>query len=217
MKERAYLMKIQDKIREDMLLLATVTLNFVTDLPEYQQFLEDLKSKDIKFEKGKKEYFISEKTFLSEATVQNVLYGSAKITAQTFHSIMGVKEFREISERIYEGIRNNDKEIMDRVTDIIEYRIENKDFPKLLERMKKSDNRHFALPMLFQNDKLLTDVLDHLPLVEKIFESEKNLSIFIKLTNRLEGFEYIEKRDDWDLLDELLVSSQKNHGFDDYL
>jgi hypothetical protein len=216
-KERAYLMKIQDKIREDMLLLATVTLNFVTELPEYQQFLEDLKSKDIKFEKGKKEYFISEKTFLSEATVQNVLYGSAKITAQTFHSIMGVKEFREISERIYEGIRNNDKEIMDRVTDIIEYRIENKDFPKLLERMKKSDNRHFALPMLFQNDKLLTDVLDHLPLVEKIFESEKNLSIFIKLTNRLEGFEYIEKRDDWDLLDELLVSSQKNHGFDDYL
>ena len=217
MKERAYLMKIQDKIREDMLLLATVTLNFVTELPEYQQFLEDLKSKDIKFEKGKKEYFISEKTFLSEATVQNVLYGSAKITAQTFHSIMGVKEFREISERIYEGIRNNDKEIMDRVTDIIEYRIENKDFPKLLERMKKSDNRHFALPMLFQNDKLLTDVLDHLPLVEEIFESEKNLSIFIKLTNRLEGFEYIEKRDDWDLLDELLVSSQKNHGFDDYL
>jgi len=216
-KERAYLMKIQDKIREDMLLLATVTLNFVTELPEYQQFLEDLKSKDIKFEKGKKEYFISEKTFLSEATVQNVLYGSAKITAQTFHSIMGVKEFREISERIYEGIRNNDKEIMDRVTDIIEYRIENKDFPKLLERMKKSDNRHFALPMLFQNDKLLTDVLDHLPLVEEIFESEKNLSIFIKLTNRLEGFEYIEKRDDWDLLDELLVSSQKNHGFDDYL
>ena len=210
-------MKIQDKIREDMLLLATVTLNFVTELPEYQQFLEDLKSKDIKFEKGKKEYFISEKTFLSEATVQNVLYGSAKITAQTFHSIRGVKEFREISERIYEGIRNNDKEIMDRVTDIIEYRIENKDFPKLLERMKKSDNRHFALPMLFQNDKLLTDVLDHLPLVEKIFESEKNLSIFIKLTNRLEGFEYIEKRDDWDLLDELLVSSQKNHGFDDYL
>lgn len=44
-------MKIQDKIREDMLLLATVTLNFVTELPEYQQFLEDLKSKDIKFEK----------------------------------------------------------------------------------------------------------------------------------------------------------------------
>ena len=140
-------MKIQDKIREDMLLLATVTLNFVTELPEYQQFLEDLKSKDIKFEKGKKEYFISKKTFLSEATVQNVLYGSAKITAQT----------------------------------------------------------------------LLTDVLDHLPLVEKIFESEKNLSIFIKLTNRLEGFEYIEKRDEWDLLDELLVSSRKNHGFDDYL
>lgn len=210
-------MKIQDKIREDMLLLATVTLNFVTELPEYQQFLEDLKSKDIKFEKGKKEYFISEKTFLSEATVQNVLYGSAKITAQTFNSIMGVKEFREISERIYEGIRNNDKEIMDRVTNIIEYRIENKDFSKLLERMKKSDDRHFALLMLFQNDKLLTDVLDHLPLVEKIFESEKNLSIFIKLTNRLEGFEYIEKRDEWDLLDELLVSSRKNHGFDDYL
>ncbi|WP_302546652.1 hypothetical protein [Streptococcus vestibularis] len=139
------------------------------------------------------------------------------ITDRTYHAIFDNELFNELGEKIYEGIQNNDKVIMDKVTDIIEHRIENKEFPKLLDRMKKSDNRHFALPVLFQNDKLLTDVLDHLPLVEKIFESEKNLSIFIKLTNRLEGFEYMEKRDEWDLLDELLVSSQKNHGFDDYL
>lgn len=210
-------MKIQDKIREDMLLLATVTLNFVTELPEYQQFLEDLKSKDIKFEKGKKEYFISEKTFLSEATVQNVLYGSAKITAQTFHSIMGVKEFREISERIYEGIRNNDKEIMDRVTDIIEYRIENKDFSKLLERMKKSDNRHFALPILLQNERLITNVLDYLPLIEKIFEPEENLTVFYQVAKRLDSFKLVDEYDDWDNLEKYIKSVQTRNGFDGYL
>lgn len=211
------MMKSQDKNREEMLLLATVTLNFVTELPEYEQFLKTVKEKDLKFDKGKREYFIAQKTFLSEATVQKVLYGSAKITDNTFNAIMEVKEFRELSEKIYEGIQNNDKVIMDKVTDIIEHRIENKEFPKLLERMKKPDNRHFALPMLLQNEQLLTNVLEYLPLIEKIFESEESLSIFSKLANRLDYLKSLEKRDDWDVLDELLMSAQKNHGFDDYL
>lgn len=211
------MMKSQDKNREEMLLLATVTLNFVTELPEYEQFLKTVKEKDLKFDKGKREYFIAQKTFLSEATVQKVLYGSAKITDNTFNAIMEVKEFRELSEKIYEGIQNNDKVIMDKVTDIIEHRIENKEFPKLLERMKKPDNRHFALPMLLQNEQLLTNVLEYLPLIEKIFESEESLSIFSKLANRLDYLKSLEKRDDWDVLDELLMSVQKNHGFDDYL
>lgn len=211
------MMKSQDKNREEMLLLATVTLNFVTELPEYEQFLKTVKEKDLKFDKGKREYFIAQKTFLSEATVQKVLYGSAKITDNTFNAIMEVKEFRELSEKIYEGIQNNDKVIMDKVTDIIEHRIEHKEFPKLLERMKKPDNRHFALPMLLQNEQLLTNVLEYLPLIEKIFESEESLSIFSKLANRLDYLKSLEKRDDWDVLDELLMSAQKNHGFDDYL
>lgn len=207
--------------QQEKLLLACVTLNFVEDLEEFKEFRE--LSAEEKGYKAILEYVADMiDNEVSDKTLEKVYQGhpSTKktiITDRTYHAIFDNELFNELGEKIYEGIQNNDKVIMDKVTDIIEHRIENKEFPKLLDRMKKSDNRHFALPVLFQNDKLLTDVLDHLPLVEKIFESEKNLSIFIKLTNRLEGFEYMEKRDEWDLLDELLVSSQKNHGFDDYL
>lgn len=207
--------------QQEKLLLACVTLNFVEDLEEFKEFRE--LSAEEKGYKAILEYVADMiDNEVSDKTLEKVYQGhpSTKktiITDKTYHAIFDNELFNELGEKIYEGIQNNDKVIMDKVTDIIEHRIENKEFPKLLDRMKKSDNRHFALPVLFQNDKLLTDVLDHLPLVEKIFESEKNLSIFIKLTNRLEGFEYMEKRDEWDLLDELLVSSQKNHGFDDYL
>lgn len=207
--------------QQEKLLLACVTLNFVEDLEEFKEFRE--LSAEEKGYKAILEYVADMiDNEVSDKTLEKVYQGhpSTKktiITDRTYHAIFDNELFNELGEKIYEGIQNNDKVIMDKVTDIIEHRIENKEFPKLLDRMKKSDNRHFALPVLFQNDKLLTDVFDHLPLVEKIFESEKNLSIFIKLTNRLEGFEYMEKRDEWDLLDELLVSSQKNHGFDDYL
>ena len=207
--------------QQEKLLLACVTLNFIEDLEEFKEFRE--LSAEEKGYKAILEYVADMiDNEVSDKTLEKVYQGhpSTKktiITDRTYHAIFDNELFNELGEKIYEGIQNNDKVIMDKVTDIIEHRIENKEFPKLLDRMKKSDNRHFALPVLFQNDKLLTDVLDHLPLVEKIFESEKNLSIFIKLTNRLEGFEYMEKRDEWDLLDELLVSSQKNHGFDDYL
>lgn len=210
-------MKSQDKIREEMLLLATITLNFVTELPEYQQFLTTVKEKDLKFEKGKKEYFISKKVLLSEATVQNVLYGSAKITTHTFNSIMDVKEFREISEKIYEGIQNNDAEIMKKVSDIIEYRIENKEFPKILEKMKKSSNRHYALPMLLQNEQLLTNVLDYLPLIEKIFESEENVTVFCQLAERLEMFKIVEEFEDWENVEQFIKSVQTRNGFDNYI
>ncbi len=211
------MMKSQDKIREEMLLLATITLNFVTELPEYQQFLTTVKEKDLKFEKGKKEYFIAKKVLLSEATVQNVLYGSAKITTHTFNSIMDVKEFREISEKIYEGIQNNDAEIMKKVSDIIEYRIENKEFPKILEKMKKSSNRHYALPMLLQNEQLLTNVLDYLPLIEKIFESEENVTVFCQLAERLEMFKIVEEFEDWENVEQFIKSVQTRNGFDNYI
>lgn len=39
-------MKTQDKIRKEMLLIATVTLNFVTELPDYQHFLKTLDEKN---------------------------------------------------------------------------------------------------------------------------------------------------------------------------
>jgi len=168
-------MKTQDKIRKEMLLIATVTLNFVTELPDYQHFLKTLDEKKLTFEKGKREYYIAKKVLLSEATVQNVLYGSAKITFDTFNSIMNVEEFRELAKKIYKGIQSNNEKIIDKVTDIIENRIENKEFPKILDGIKKSTNRHYALPILLQNEKLLTNVLDYLPLIEKIFEPEENL------------------------------------------
>lgn len=211
------MMKSQDKIREEMLLLATITLNFVTELPEYQQFLTTVKEKDLKFEKGKKEYFIAKKVLLSEATVQNVLYGSAKITTHTFNSIMDVKEFREISEKIYEGIQNNDAEIMKKVSDIIEYCIENKEFPKILEKMKKSSNRHYALPMLLQNEQLLTNVLDYLPLIEKIFETKENIELFSQVAERLEMFKIVEEFEDWENVEQFIKSVQTRNGFDNYI
>lgn len=59
--------------------------------------------------------------------------------------------------------------------------------------------------------------LDYVPLIEKIFESDENLSIFIKLANRLDNLKCVEKRDDWVLLDEFLDDCKNNHGLDDYL
>ncbi|MGT2774578.1 epsilon-antitoxin [Streptococcus hyovaginalis] len=211
------MMKSKDKIREEMLLLATVTLNFVTELPEYKQFLKTLEEGDFKFEKGKRECFIANKALLTEATVQKVLYGSSKITDNTFKAIMKVKEFRELSEKIYEGIQNNDKEIMNKVTNIIEHRIENKEFPKILEKMKKSENRHYALPMLLQNEQLLTKVLDYLPLTEKIFESEDTIAIFSQVAERLPLFRIVQDWEDWDNVENFIRSVQERNGFDNYL
>ena len=115
---------------------------------------------------------------------------------------------------------------MDKVTDIIKHRIENKEFPKLLDRMKKSNSRHFALPLLLQNEKLLTDVLEHLPLVEKIFESEDNLRLFCQVAERLDLFKIVDELDlfkivdeweDWDNLEQYIKSVQTRNGFDNYL
>ena len=106
---------------------------------------------------------------------------------------------------------------MDKVTDIIEHRIENKEFPKLLDRMKKSNSRHFALPLLLQNEKLLTDVLEHLPLVEKIFESEDNLRLFCQVAERLDLFKIVDEWEDWANLEQYIKSVQTRNGFDNYL
>lgn len=210
-------MKTQDKIRKEMLLIATVTLNFVTELPDYQHFLKTLDEKKLTFEKGKREYYIAKKVLLSEATVQNVLYGSAKITFDTFNSIMNVEEFRELAKKIYKGIQSNNEKIIDKVTDIIENRIENKEFPKILDEIKKSTNRHYALPILLQNEKLLTNVLDYLPLIEKIFEPEENLTVFCQVAKRLDSFKLVDEYDDWDNLEQYIKSVQTRNGFDSYL
>ncbi|HEM4973093.1 TPA: hypothetical protein U1185_002015, partial [Streptococcus suis] len=63
----------------------------------------------------------------------------------------------------------------------------------------------------------LSQALEYLPLIEKIFESEESLYVFIELANRLDYLKFVEKRDEWDLFDELLISIKNNHGFDDYL
>lgn len=210
-------MKTQDKIRKEMLLIATVTLNFVTELPDYQHFLSTLNEKNLTFEKGKREYYIAKKVLLSEATVQNVLYGSAKITIDTFNSIMDVEEFRELAKKIYKGIQSNNEEIIDKVTDIIENRIENKEFPKILDGIKKSTDRHYALPILLQNEKLLTNVLDYLPLIEKIFEPEENLTVFYQVAKRLDSFKLVDEYDDWDNLERYIKSVQTRNEFDSYL
>ncbi|HEM3076616.1 TPA: hypothetical protein U0833_001598 [Streptococcus suis] len=63
----------------------------------------------------------------------------------------------------------------------------------------------------------LSQALEYLPLIEKIFESEESLYVFIELANRLDYLKFVEKRDEWDLFNELLISIKNNHGFDDYL
>lgn len=207
--------------QNEKLLLACVTLNLVPELEEFQEFL--------KFDAEARGYkaileYVDNQIYgkVGEKTLEKIYYGNpttnkTSISDRAYDAIFENELFSELSEKIYAGIRNNDKEIMDRVTDIIEHRIENKDFPKLLEQMKKSDNRHFALPMLLQNGKLLTDVLDYLPLIEKIFESEDNIEVFCQVAERLDLFKIVDEYDDWDNLEEFIKSVQSRNGFDNYL
>lgn len=103
---------------------------------------------------------------------------------------------------------------MDKVTDIIEHRIENKEFPKILEKMKKSNNRHYALPMLLQNEQLLTNILDYLPLVEKIFKSEETIEIFSQVAKI---FQLVDEYEDWENVEKFIKSVQSRNGFDNYI
>lgn len=216
--------------QQEKLLLACVTLNFVEDLEEFKEFRE--LSAEEKGYKAILEYVADMiDNEVSDKTLEKVYQGhpSTKktiITDRTYNAIFDNELFNELGEKNYEGIQNNDKVIMDKVTDIIEHRIENKEFPKLLDRMKKSNSRHFALPLLLQNEKLLTDVLEHLPLVEKIFESEDNLRLFCQVAERLDLFKIVDELDlfkivdeweDWDNLEQYIKSVQTRNGFDNYL
>ncbi|HEM3485596.1 MULTISPECIES: hypothetical protein [Streptococcus] len=207
--------------QQEKLLLACITLNFVEDLEEFKEFQE--LSAEEKGYKAILEYvddMIDSKVGVK--TLEKIFQGNPStsktaISDRAYNAIFENEIFSELSEKIYEGIQNNDKVIMDKVTDIIEHRIENKEFPKILEKMKKSSNCHYALPMLLQNEQLLTNVLDYLPLIEKIFESEENVTVFCQLAERLEMFKIVEEFEDWENVEQFIKSVQTRNGFDNYI
>ncbi|HEL1653361.1 TPA: epsilon-antitoxin [Streptococcus suis] len=207
--------------QKEKLLLACVTLNFVKDLEEFKEY-EEFSSE----EKGYRailEYVVDmiDKAVRAK-TLEKIYQGNPStdktiISDKAYNAIFDNELFNELGENIYQGIQNNDAEIMKKVSDIIEYRIENKEFPKILENMKKSSNRHYALPMLLQNEQLLTNVLDYLPLIEKIFESEENVTVFCQLAERLEMFKIVEEFEDWENVEQFIKSVQTRNGFDNYI
>ncbi|HFI0815644.1 TPA: epsilon-antitoxin [Streptococcus suis] len=207
--------------QQEKLLLACITLNFVEDLEEFKEY-EEFSSE----EKGYRailEYVVDmiDKA-VSAKTLEKIYQGNPStdktiISDKAYNAIFDNELFNELGENIYQGIQNNDAEIMKKVSDIIEYRIENKEFPKILEKMKKSSNRHYALPMLLQNEQLLTNVLDYLPLIEKIFESKDNLRVFCQVAERLELFRIVDEFEDWDNVEKFIKSVQTRNGFDNYI
>ncbi|HGC9774649.1 TPA: epsilon-antitoxin [Streptococcus agalactiae] len=204
--------------QQEKLLLACVTLNFVEDLEEFKEFLE--LSAEEKGYKAVLEYVADMiDNEVSDKTLEKVYQGRPStpktiITDRTYNAIFENEIFSELSEKIYKGIQNNDKVIMDKVTDIVEHRIENKEFPKILEKMKKSNNRHYALPMLLQNEQLLTNILDYLPLVEKIFKSEETIEIFSQVAKI---FQLVDEYEDWENVEKFIKSVQSRNGFDNYI
>lgn len=214
-------MSIDTVEQQEKLLLACVTLNFVEDLEEFKEYQEY--SAEEKGYKAVLEYVADMiDSEVGVKTLEKIFQGNPStpktaISDRAYNAIFENKIFSELSEKIYEGIQNNDKEIMDKVTDIIEHRIENKEFPKILEKMKKSSNRHYALPMLLQNEQLLTNVLDYLPLIEKIFETKENIELFSQVAERLELFTIVDEFEDWDNLEEFIKSTQTRNGFDNYM
>ncbi|HEL1795814.1 TPA: epsilon-antitoxin [Streptococcus suis] len=207
--------------QQEKLLLACITLNFVEDLEEFKEYKEY--SAEEKGYKAVLEYvddLIDSKVGVK--TLEKIFQGNPStpktaISDRAYNAIFENEIFSELSEKIYEGIQNNDKVIMDKVTDIIEHRIENKEFPKILEKMKKSSNRHYALPMLLQNEQLLTNVLDYLPLIEKIFESEENVTVFCQVAERLDLFKIVDEYEDWENVEKFIKSVQTRNGFDNYI
>lgn len=208
--------------QQEKLLLACITLNFVEDLEEFKEYKEY--SAEEKGYKAVLEYVddLINNSKVGVKTLEKIFQGNPStpktaISDRAYNAIFENEIFSELIEKIYEGIQNNDAEIMKKVSDIIEHRIENKEFPKILEKMKKSSNRHYALPMLLQNEQLLTNVLDYLPLIEKIFESEENVTVFCQLAERLEMFKIVEEFEDWENVEQFIKSVQTRNGFDNYI
>ena len=175
---------------KEELLIACVVLNLVEDLDSFKEY-QELEGESSTYQAVLR--YVEDELYeeVGFKTLEKIYFGSltsttAYISQKSYDTIMKNEEFHELAENIYQAIQGNDSEMMDKVTEIIEKRIENKEFPKLLESMKKNSNRHFALPMLLQNEPLLTQVLKYLPLVEKIFESKENIEIFSEVANRLD-------------------------------
>ena len=77
-----------------------------------------------------------------------------------------------------------------------------------------NSNRHFALPRLLANRSLLSKVLEYLPLVEVIFESEENIEIFSQVANRLDTFRIADEYEDWDNIESFIKDVRERNGFD---
>ncbi|HFH7285918.1 TPA: epsilon-antitoxin [Streptococcus agalactiae] len=204
--------------QKEKLLLACITLNFVEDLEEFKEFQE--LSAEEKGYKAILEYVADMIDYeIGVKTLEKIFQGNPStsktiISDKAYNAIFENEIFSELSKKIHEGIKNNDEVIMDKVTDIIEHRIEKKEFPKILEKMKESNNRHYALPMLLQNEQLLTNILDYLPLVEKIFESEETIEIFSQVAKI---FQLVDEYEDWENVEKFIKSVQSRNGFDNYI
>ena len=169
---------------KEELLIACVVLNLVEELDSFKEY-QELEGETDTYQAVLR--YVEDELYgeVGFKTLEKIYFGmptstTAYISQKSYNAIMKNEEFYELAENICQAIQENDSKTMDKVTNIIEKRIENKEFPKLLESMKKDSNRHFALPMLLANKSLLTKVLEYLPLVEKIFESEETSKYFLK-------------------------------------
>lgn len=68
--------------------------------------------------------------------------------------------------------------------------------------------------MLLQNEQLLTNILDYLPLVEKIFKSEETIEIFSQVAKI---FQLVDEYEDWENVEKFIKSVQSRNGFDNYI
>ena len=203
---------------KEELLIACVVLNLVEELDSFKEY-QELEGETDTYQAVLR--YVEDELYgeVGFKTLEKIYFGiptSAKayISEKSYNTIM---KFDELAENIYQAIQKNDSKMMDKVSNIIEKRIENKEFPKLLENMKKDSNRHFALPMLLANKSLLTKILEYLPLVEKIFESSENIEIFSQIANRLDTFRIADEYEDWDNIESFIKDVRERNGFDNYL
>ena len=206
---------------KEELLIACVVLNLVEELDSFKEY-QELEGETDTYQAVLR--YVEDELYgeVGFKTLEKIYFGmptstTAYISQKSYNAIMKNEEFYELAENTCQAIQENDSKTMDKVTNIIEKRIENKEFPKLLESMKKDSSRHFALPTLLKNKSLLTKVLEYLPLVEKIFESEENIEIFSQVANRLDTFRIAEEYEDWGNIESFIKDVRERNGFDNYL
>ena len=137
---------------KEELLIACVVLNLVEELDSFKEY-QELEGETDTYQAVLR--YVEDELYgeVGFKTLEKIYFGmptstTAYISQKSYNAIMKNEEFYELAENICQAIQENDSKTMDKVTNIIEKRIENKEFPKLLESMKKDSNRHFALPML---------------------------------------------------------------------